>query len=93
MSFRVLLAVFASIFVAELGDKTQIATLLLAADKGTSKVAVFLGASCALVLACLLAVLIGSQISRWVSPRILKMVAGLGFIGLGAWIILTAPKT
>jgi len=90
MNLKVLLAVFSTVFIAELGDKTQLATLLLAADRQMNRVAVFLAASCALVLACLLAVLIGAQISRWVSPRVLKIVAGIGFIGLGAWILLSA---
>ena len=90
MDFRVLLAVFTTVFIAELGDKTQLATMLIAADKEMNRVAVFLAASCALVLACLLAVLIGSQISRWVSPRTLKIIAGLGFVLLGAWILVSA---
>jgi len=90
MDFRMLLVVFTTVFIAELGDKTQIATLLIAADKDMNRVAVFVAASCALVLACLLAVLIGSQISRWVSPRTLKIVAGLGFVLLGAWVLISA---
>ena len=90
MDFRMLLAVFTTVFIAELGDKTQLATLLIAADKEMNRVAVFLAASCALVLACLLAVLLGSQISRWASPRTLKIIAGLGFVLLGAWILVSA---
>jgi putative Ca2+/H+ antiporter (TMEM165/GDT1 family) len=90
MNFKVLLAVFSTVFIAELGDKTQLATLLLAADRQMNRVAVFVAASCALVLACLLAVLIGAQISRWVSPRTLKIIGGIGFIGLGIWILLSA---
>jgi putative Ca2+/H+ antiporter (TMEM165/GDT1 family) len=90
MNFKVLLAVFSTVFIAELGDKTQLATLLLAADKQMNRVAVFVAASCALVLACLLAVLVGAQISRWVSPRTLKIIGGIGFIGLGIWILLSA---
>jgi putative Ca2+/H+ antiporter (TMEM165/GDT1 family) len=90
MNFNVLLTVFVSIFLAELGDKTQVATLCLACDKDMNKVAVFVASSSALVLACLLAVLIGSQISHWVSPRIIKTAAGLGFLAIGAWILFTA---
>jgi putative Ca2+/H+ antiporter (TMEM165/GDT1 family) len=90
MNFKVLLAVFSTVFIAELGDKTQLATLLLAADRQMNRVAVFVAASCALVLACLLAVLVGAQISRWVSPRTLKIIGGIGFIGLGIWILLSA---
>jgi putative Ca2+/H+ antiporter (TMEM165/GDT1 family) len=90
MDFKMLLAVFSTVFIAELGDKTQLATILISADKEMNRVAVFLAASCALVLACLLAVLIGSQFSRWMSPRALKIVAGLGFFVLGTWILLSA---
>jgi putative Ca2+/H+ antiporter (TMEM165/GDT1 family) len=89
MNFKMLSTVFLSIFLAELGDKTQIATLILASQEGLNKAAVFLGASCALVLACLLAVVIGSQFNRFVSPQVLKIVAGIGFILLGAWILVT----
>ena len=90
MNLKVLLAVFSTVFIAELGDKTQLATLLLAADRQMNRVAVFLAASAALVLACFLAVLIGAQIGRWVSPRVLKIIAGIGFLGLGTWILLSA---
>ena len=90
MNFKMLSTVFVSIFLAELGDKTQIATLMLASQEGLSKIAVFIGASCALVLACLLAVVIGSQLSRFVSPQLLKIVAGIGFVVIGVWILVTA---
>jgi len=90
MNLKMLVAVFSTVFIAELGDKTQLATLLLAADKQMNRVAVFVAASCALVFACLLAVLIGAQISRWVSPRVLKIIAGIGFLGLGAWMLISA---
>jgi putative Ca2+/H+ antiporter (TMEM165/GDT1 family) len=90
MNLKMLLAVFSTVFIAELGDKTQLATILIAADKEMSRIAVFLAASCALVLACLLAVLLGSQSSRWVSPRTLKIIAGVGFVLLGAWTLLSA---
>jgi putative Ca2+/H+ antiporter (TMEM165/GDT1 family) len=90
MNFKMLLAVFSTVFIAELGDKTQFATLLLAADRQMNRVAVFVAASCALVFACLLACLVGAQTSRWLSPRTLKIIAGIGFIILGAWTLLSA---
>ena len=65
--------------VGEIGDKTQLATLLYAADPGTGKAGVFLAAAGALVLSTLLAVTIGSEIGRWMEPRLLKTVAGIGF--------------
>jgi putative Ca2+/H+ antiporter (TMEM165/GDT1 family) len=81
--------VFFSVFLAELGDKTQIATLLYAADPGTSKGGVFVAAAGALVLSTLLAVTIGSEVGRWIGPRLLKTVAGLGFLAVGLWVLLT----
>lgn len=83
------LVVFASVFVAELGDKTQMATLLYATDPATGKLGVFLAAASALVLSTALAVVIGSHAGDWISPKVLKTVAGLGFIAVGAWVLLT----
>jgi len=83
------LVVFASVFVAELGDKTQMATLLYATDPVGSKLGVFLAAASALVLSTALAVVIGSHAGDWISPKVLKTVAGLGFIAVGAWVLLT----
>jgi len=83
------LVVFASVLVAELGDKTQMATLLYATDPVTGKLGVFLAAAAALVLSTALAVVIGSHAGDWISPKVLKTVAGLGFIAVGAWVLLT----
>ena len=82
-----LMLVFLSVFVAELGDKTQLATLLFATNPGLSRVGVFLAASVALVLSSLLAVLLGTQISQLVSPKTLRVIAGLGFIVIGLWML------
>ena len=83
------LAVFASVLVAELGDKTQIATLLYATDPGAGKLGVFLAAATALVLSSALAVVVGAQVGSLISPRLLRTVAGLGFIAIGVWVLLT----
>lgn len=80
--------VFLSVFLAELGDKTQLATLLFAADQKLSRAGVFAAASTALVFSSLLAVLFGAQISRIVSPSTLKVMAGLGFVGIGLWMLV-----
>lgn len=90
MDIKLLLTVFASVFVAELGDKTQLATLLFAADKEVSKLTVFVGASLALILASGIGVLAGGLISQYVSPKFLHYVAGAGFIGIGIWTMLKA---
>lgn len=90
MDLKILLTVFAAVFVAELGDKTQLATLLFAADKEVSKLTVFLGASLALILASAIGVLAGGLVSQYVSERHLNYVAGAGFIGIGIWTLVRA---
>jgi putative Ca2+/H+ antiporter (TMEM165/GDT1 family) len=80
--------IFVTVFLAELGDKTQLATLLFAADLHTSKLGVFAAASSALVLCTLLAVLVGGQLPFYISPRMLKLLAGIGFISVGIWTLL-----
>ena len=90
MDYKVLLTVFAAVFVAELGDKTQLATMLFAADKQVSKLTVFAGASLALIVASAIGVLAGSLIAQYVSEKQLNYVAGLGFIGIGIWTLIRA---
>lgn len=82
--------IFVTVFFAELGDKTQLATLLFAADQKVSKLGVFAASSSALVLSSLLAVLVGAQLSLYVSPRMLKLIAGAGFVAIGIWVLLDA---
>jgi len=85
-----LLPVFISVFIAELGDKTQLATLLFATDPTMGKARVFLAASAALVASTLLAVLFGEGITRLVSEHTLKVAAGVAFIGMGVWTLISA---
>jgi putative Ca2+/H+ antiporter (TMEM165/GDT1 family) len=87
MDLRLFLTVFASVFVAELGDKTQLATLLFASDRAHAKVTVFAASASALVLASALGVLAGGVIGHYVSPRALHWLAGLGFIAVGLWVL------
>jgi putative Ca2+/H+ antiporter (TMEM165/GDT1 family) len=82
--------VFAAVFVAELGDKTQLATMLFASDKEVNKLTIFLGASLALVLASAIGVLAGGLISNYISEKHLNYIAGIGFITIGAWTLLRA---
>lgn len=90
MDYKILLTVFATVFIAELGDKTQLATMLFAADKEVSKLTVFLGASLALILTSALGVLLGGVIAQYFSAKHLHYVAGVGFIGIGLWTLLKA---
>lgn len=85
---RTYLVVFGSVLLAELGDKTQLATLLFAADPGVSRVGVFVAAATALVVATLAAVLAGARLGAWLAPEHLKLVAGAGFIAIGVWMLL-----
>jgi len=88
MDWKVLGLVFGTVFIAELGDKTQLATLLFAADKDVSKWLVFIGASLALIATSALGVLGGAVISQYVSERTLHTVAGIGFIAIGIWTLV-----
>jgi len=82
-----LATIFAVVFLAELGDKTQIATLLFASDRDQHPALVFLAAASALVLSTAIAVLVGSQGARYLEMVPLKLIAGLGFVALGGWTL------
>lgn len=81
------LVVFATVFLAELGDKTQLATVLFAADEQNSRWGVFCAASAALVLGSFLSVMAGSVITQYLSPHTIKLIGGFGFIAIGLWIL------
>jgi putative Ca2+/H+ antiporter (TMEM165/GDT1 family) len=81
-------AVFVSVFLAELGDKTQITTLLFAANPATSRLGVLVAAAGALCLSTALAVLAGGWAATWIPVRQLRLVAGVGFVGIGLWLLL-----
>lgn len=80
--------VFISIFIAELGDKTQLATLLFASDPAVSRLGVFVAAAGALVASSLLAVLAGASLGSTIAPAVLRTVAGVAFIAIGVWMLV-----
>jgi len=88
MDPKLFAAVFGTVFVAELGDKTQLATLLYAAEAKNGSLTVFAGAASALVLTSALGVLAGGVLAQWLSPRLLRGLAGFGFVAIGLWILL-----
>ena len=90
MNLKLFATVFATVFVAELGDKTQLATLLYAAEAENPKLTVFAASAAALVLTSAIGVLAGTIVSQYVSGRVLSYVAGAGFIAIGIWTMLTA---
>ena len=92
MDFKALLTVFATVFLAELGDKTQLATVLFAANAKHSPWLIFVASSAALVCAAGLGVLAGGWLSRHVDTKMLSIVAGIGFIAIGAWTVFSALR-
>jgi len=90
MDWKVFLTIFISVFIAELGDKTQLATMLFAADKEVSKYTVFLAASAALIVASAIGVLAGSIMSDYINEKYLHYIAGAGFIAIGAFTLYKA---
>ena len=90
MDWKVFIAVFGSVFMAELGDKTQLATLLFATDKECPKWIVFLASAAALVAASALAVTVGKIIGDKLDPKTISWIAGACFIAIGVWTILKA---
>jgi putative Ca2+/H+ antiporter (TMEM165/GDT1 family) len=82
-----LIAIFVSVFLAELGDKTQLATLLFAGTSHRSPFLIFCAAGGALVLSTAIAVVVGQAVHAYLSALPLKLIAGLGFIAIGGWMV------
>lgn len=89
---RDLLAIFLSVFIAEMGDKTQLATMLFASENKVSPLMVFIASAGALVLSSALAAAAGCLISRYLAGIPLKLIAGIGFVAIGAWTITQALR-
>ena len=87
MDWKIFITIFISVFIAELGDKTQLATMLFATDKEVSKYTIFLAASAALIVASAIGVLAGSMFSEYINEKYLHYVAGVGFILIGAFTL------
>jgi len=83
-----LLPIFTAVFLAELGDKTQLATVLFASQKDVTPWGVFIASAGALVLSSAIAVLLGSLAAKYVEGAPLKLIAGVGFLAIGGWMIV-----
>ena len=90
MDWKIFITIFGAVFVAELGDKTQLATMLFAADREVNKYMVFVAASLALVIASALGVIAGSILSEYINEKYLHYIAGIGFIAIGAVTLYNA---
>lgn len=88
MFWQTLVTAFGVLFLAELGDKTQLAVLCLAATKGVSHWAVFLGAAAALVVITLLAVFVGRMVGTCLPSQAVHKVAGAVFVAIGVLMLI-----
>lgn len=79
---KIMLSTFLLVFVAELGDKTQLTTMMLSAQSG-SKMAVFIGSSLALICASIMGVILGSFINKYISPNLIQTASAVAFIAIG----------
>lgn len=84
---KVFLTVFLSVFFAELGDKTQLATLLFASNNTATPAMIFAAASAALIVSTAIAVLLGAAAERYLAFLPLKLIAGLGFLAIGGFLV------
>ncbi|RLF39893.1 MAG: hypothetical protein DRN21_02995 [Thermoplasmata archaeon] len=89
MDLKVMFTTFGMIFLAELGDKTQLATFCFAAES-QSRLAVFLGSAAALVLTSFLAVICGSFVCRLIPANYIRIGAGTLFVVMGLWMLLVS---
>lgn len=88
MDLKLFATVFSTVFIAELGDKTQLATLLYASDAAHPKWTVFAASASALVLTSALGVLGGALLAEYVNPKFIRWAAGLGFIVVGVAVLV-----
>lgn len=90
MFWQTFLTVFTTVLLAEIGDKTQLATMLFAANQQVNPVHIFAGSAAALVVASALGVFAGALLGKHVPTKILHYAAGLGFVLIGIWTIYAA---
>ena len=87
MNPKIFFTIFVTVFLAELGDKTQLATMLFATDKANSKLTIFLAASLALIAASAIGVLAGHLLSQFINEKTLNIAAGVGFLLIGGFLL------
>jgi putative Ca2+/H+ antiporter (TMEM165/GDT1 family) len=88
--WKIFAVVFGTVFMAELGDKTQLATMLFATKRELSPMTIFLASAAALVVAAALGVLAGTYLAKYINARYLSFIAGVGFVAIGMWTLWAA---
>ena len=84
--WKIILSTFFLVFIAELGDKTQLSTMILA-SKTKNPIAVFVGGASALIVTSLIGVLAGDFLSKYISDKYIQFGAGIGFIFVGILLL------
>jgi len=90
MDLKLFASVFMTIFIAEIADKTQIATILYASNAQHSKLTVFFGAFAALAITSAIAVIAGTALANWIDQKLMAKLAGIIFIVIGVWSFMKA---
>ena len=90
MDIRLLFTVAGTVFLAELGDKTQLATLLFASRSPSHLITVFVGAALALVFTSAIGVAVGGTLAHYINAKYLDYAAGAAFVLIGLWTIWKA---
>ncbi|MEO0048396.1 MAG: hypothetical protein RLZZ410_1355 [Pseudomonadota bacterium] len=88
MDFNSFLLATSIVALAEMGDKTQLLSLMLAAKYKTHHWSIIVGIFMATILNHAIAAWLGSAISQWLSPDVLRWILGVGFIALGLWLLI-----
>jgi Ca2+/H+ antiporter, TMEM165/GDT1 family len=91
MDWRIFFVTFGTVFLAELGDKTQLATLMFSTQT-KSPIIVFAGAAAALVLSSFIAVAAGQFADKYIPTRVIQTIAGVSFVAIGFWVIYSVFK-
>lgn len=87
MDWKLFALTFGAVFVAELGDKTQLAALAFTADSGKPRT-IFVAASLALVVVTAIGVAAGTLLGRWINPAWLRRGSAIFFILIGTWLLV-----
>jgi putative Ca2+/H+ antiporter (TMEM165/GDT1 family) len=93
MDWKTFATVFVTVLLAELGDKTQLATLLFASKAPSALLTIFFAAAGALVITSAIGVVAGAALASYVNPKYLSYAAGVGFIAIGVWTLVSAAST
>ncbi len=92
MDWKLLGISFVMVFIAELGDKSQLAAITLSSQSQSPK-AIFLGSAAALIFASFLGVLIGEGVAQVLPTHVLKAVAAIGFAVMGLGLLMPSPES